>query len=578
MTQRDRLSRWRIGAVMCMLGASTLALVVRIGHIQLVEHEAFAMRADDNHWGRQELLAPRGAIRDRNGHPLAMSINRWELSIDPRQLDRPGAREAAVSVAAKAAGMSPQDVERKLEGATGPVVISSEVEYAAGRPIAEAGLRGVSVRELVTRAHPEGNIASTLVGFIGKDHVGLTGIERDFDRDLAGVPGRTVFERDSLGNPIPLGYRSTVNPKPGGDVYLTIDRYIQRVAERNLDEAIKEQKAEGGTVIVMEPQTGAILAMASRPSFDIAQLGKLDFGDPKTMELVRNRAITDLYEPGSTFKSITMAAALNERLVTPETTHNDSGPVVKYGRPITNWNFVHVGVETMTQLLIRSNNVGAVWLAEQLGADRLYNYISRFGFGQPTNIGLSGEAAGFFRTPKDKAWTPIDLATAAYGQSVTVTPIQLITAYAAIANGGSLVRPYVVDRIVSSEGTRVTEPTSLRQVISPETAKTLRGMLKQVAEEGTAGKGTVPGFEVGGKTGTASIPSPTGYDDKTIASMVGMVPYDNPRAVILVKIDHPKNSPWGSQVAAPVFSAIAKELLVYWRVPPSQDAYVSSKR
>ncbi|MSQ09582.1 MAG: penicillin-binding protein 2 [Dehalococcoidia bacterium] len=575
MNQRERISKWRVGSVMFMLGASSLLLVGKIAHIQLVEHADFAMQADDNHWGKQLLMAPRGAVRDRNGNPLAMSINRWELSIDPSQLEKPGAREAAINIATKATGLSFSDIEKKLAGATKAVVISDQVDYAQGKPIAETGLPGVRVKELVTRAFPEGALASTLVGFLGKDHFGLTGVERDFDRDLAGVPGHTRFERDSIGNPIPLGYRTTVNPKPGGDIYLTIDRYIQRVVERQLDDTLKEQKAEGGTVIVMEPDTGAILAMASRPSFDVR---KLDFSDPKTMELIRNRAITDLYEPGSTFKSMTMAAALNEKLVTPETTHNDNGPVVKYGGAISNWNFVHVGVETMTQLLVRSNNVGAVWVAEKLGTEKMYNYINRFGFGQPTNIGLSGEASGFYRTPKDPAWTPIDLATSAYGQSVTVTPIQLITAYAAIANGGTLMRPYVVDRVVTPERSRLTQPIAVRQVIGADTARTMRTMLKQVAEEGTAGKGTVPGFAVAGKTGTASIPSAAGYDEKTIASMVGMVPYDQPKAVILVKIDNPKGSQWGSQVAAPVFSALAKELLVYWRVPPTEDAYVSTVR
>lgn len=575
MSQRDRISPWRVTCVLGLLGVSTLGIIGRIGHIQLIEHADFAMQADDNHWGKQTLLAQRGAVRDRNGNPLAMSVNRWEISINPNQLDKPGAREVALNVVAKATGLKPEDVDRKLQGANGPVVISDQVDYAAGKPIAEHGLRGVQVRELVTRTYPEGSMAASLVGFIGKDHAGLTGVESDYDRDLAGVPGQSIFERDSIGNPIPLGYNNTTQPKPGADIYLTVDRYIQRVVERLLDENINKQKADGGTIIVMEPDTGAILAMASRPTFD---LRKPDLSDNKAQELFRNRAITDLYEPGSTFKSVTMAAALNEGLVTPETTHVDSGPVVKYGMAIENWNFMHVGKETMTELLIHSNNVGAVWVAEKLGAANLYNYIEKFGFGKPTHIGLSGEADGFFRTPKDPAWTPIDLATASYGQSVTVTPLQLIAAYGAIANGGTLMRPYIVDRIESSDGVRVTQPTQVRTVITPQTARTLRGMLKQVAEQGTSGLGVVPGFAVAGKTGTASIPSEKGYDDKTIASMVGMVPYDQPRAVILVKIDNPKNSPWGSQVAAPVFSAVAKELLVYWRVAPTEGSYVANVR
>ena len=591
MTSTTRISPRRLGVLLLFMSLCALALVFRIGQLQIVRHDEFVQLANENHRGRQSIPAPRGAIKDAAGYPLAISVGRWEVSLDLANLRTPLRRKRAIAAVAAAMGIPPQQVEDKLPPISGPprqtgtrllspgmVLITNSLGYPQGKALAELGLPGVLLQERTQRKYPEGSLAASLLGFIGKDGSGLTGIEEDFDRYLAGMPGTLVFERDSRGNPIPLGDRSVTHPTAGGDLQLTIDRYIQRVVERELDAAIQLNEAEGGTVIVMDPRTGAILAMASRPTFD---LRNPQFNNPASEDLFRNRAITDVYEPGSTFKLITMAAALDEGLVTPQTTYFDGGPVIKYGHVIDTWDYRHYGMETMTELLIHSNNIGATWLSDLLGTDRFYPYLSKFGYGQRTNVGLSGEADGQLRTPKDTGqWWPIDLATNAFGQGLSVTPLQMATAVSAIVNGGTLMRPYVVQRVEGPEGVRTFQPTKVRQVISPETSSTLRTMMHAVIEQGGSTQVRVPGFRIGGKSGTASVPGPDGrYLEGTyIASYVGFAPYENPKAVVLVKIDRPKGSPWGSVVAGPVFSAVVREMLVYWRVPPSDAVLVANIR
>lgn len=577
MNQPASVSSWRLGFVLLAFAACTLALVVRIAYLQIIQHDEFIRQAGETHWARETIAPQRGAIRDRNGHPLALSVSTWEVSLDFSGVPSRELRAQAVEAVAKTLSQGRDEVEGKLAAAPAPPVhIAEKVEFTQGKGLAEAALPGVVMQERVHRTYPEGSLGASLLGFVGRDRTGLTGLEADFDRDLAGVPGARVFERDSVGHPIPLGYHAATPPKAGGDLILTIDRYLQRTAERELSAAVTRHRAEGGTIIVMEPDTGAILALASRPTLD---LRALDLADSKTVGLVRNRAITDEYEPGSTFKVITMASALNEGAVSPEMTHNDSGPVVKYGRAIDNWDRVHYGTQTMTQVLVRSNNVGAVWVADRLGPERFYSYVERFGFGKPTYLGLSGEAPGSYRTPQHPAFSPIDLAANSFGQGITVTPLQMITAISAAVNGGNLMRPYVIQQIESPEGVRRFQPVVTRRVLSTDTSRKVREMMKVVAEEGTSKKADVPGFFVGVKTGTASMIAETGgYGDATIASIVGFFPYPEPRAAVLVKLDHPKDSPWGSQVAAPVFAALAREALVYWRIPPSQGALAYANR
>lgn len=565
------LSSWRLAVVALLLSGSAMALLLRVGSLQLSSDRHQQPQTNEDYRSQQTLFPARGAVRDRAGHPLALTVATFDLLWNAAV---PGAQAGGQRTAAtlsRLLKLSEKELADKMASATSDqkVLLKPDVPYDVGTEIEELSLPGLEITQRIKRVYPEGDMAASLLGFVGRDRLGLTGIEADFNQELAGVPGTLAFERDSLGNPIPLGYRRLQPPQLGADVYLTLDRFVQRLAERKLDEAMKKHRAKGGTIIVMEPATGAVLAMASRPTF---RLTELDLMNPKDMDLYRNRAVTDTYEPGSTFKVITMAGALDAGKVTPQTTFLDVGPVIKYGWAINTYNGQHHGTETMAQVLKNSCNVGAVWVSDQLGPELFYDYVVRFGFGQLTSIGLSGEASGQVRLPPAEPWSPIDLATNSFGQGLSVTPLQMVTAISAVANGGLLMRPYLVHKVAGDQGERVFLPVVVRRVISKRAAELLNGML--IAAGGLTGDNrmaVMEGFSAAGKTGTASIPLPGGYTSPgTIASFVGYAPAEAPRLAMVVKIDEPQDVPWGSVVAAPIFSAMAREILIHWQVPPTK--------
>jgi cell division protein FtsI (penicillin-binding protein 3) len=356
-------------------------------------------------------------------------------------------------------------------------------------------------------------------------------------------------------------------------VRLTIDRYIQSLVEDELDFQLQAHKASGGTIIVMDPKTGAILAMASRPSFKLSQL---DLDNPQ-QDLYRNRAVTDAYEPGSVLKVITMATAIDLGLVNPNTTYYDSGTVQKGGYTFANWDFSANGEQTMTQVLQKSLNTGAIWLSDLIGPEKLYASIERFGFGESTHSGLGGESAGLLRTYKDPEWYASDLATNSYGQGIAATPLQVITAIASVINGGNLMRPYIVQEVDGPDGRRVYDPVVVRQTISAASSATMVEMLHQVVDGVPGHRAQVKGYDVGGKTGTTLVSIPTGYAlDSTLASFVGFAPVEDPAMIMLVKIDQPQDDPLGGIVAAPVFGRLAPKILSYLNVRPN-DALVQGR-
>ncbi|HEU4758648.1 MAG TPA: penicillin-binding protein 2, partial [Dehalococcoidia bacterium] len=401
-------------------------------------------------------------------------------------------------------------------------------------------------------------------------------LEADLDPVLGGAKGSVTYERDGLGNQLALGKRREVAPQPGANVVLTIDRYIQRLAEQELDAAIKKHQATGGTIIVIQPKTGEILAMVSRPTFDLT---KPDASDESKIALFRNRAITDQYEPGSVFKLITMSAALDAGLVGPDTPWYDQGVVHVNGWSIHNWDFSANGSQTVTQILSKSLNTGAAWLSQQLGPDRFYEYVDRFGFGKPTGIGLSGEATGRVRTPANDPdnWRPVDAATNSFGQGISATPLQMATALATIANDGLAMKPHIVREIASPAGPQAVQPEPAGQVISADSARTLRQMMGVVVKGIPKTFLDIQGYKVGGKTGTANIASPDGgYKPSAyISSFAGVAPLDDPVLAVLVKIDEPKDVPWGTVVAAPAFGRIVQAALPYLGVPPEGAALVA---
>ncbi|HJM88875.1 MAG TPA: penicillin-binding protein 2 [Dehalococcoidia bacterium] len=561
---------WRHRVLTGLLALLMLALVGRLAQIQIAEHERYVEEAAVTRYGAVSVPAARGAIIDATGYPLATSIDTWDIYLDSFLWQD---REQALAAATALAGVIGIDAAELFSKGTkqdrGDVVALRDFPYEQGLALQQLDLWGVRTLPSSTRVYPEGDLASQLIGYVGVDGSGLWGVEADYDHELRGQPGRVVSERDPLGRPIVFAQRAERAPEEGGEVHLTVDRFIQAIAEKHLDAALEQFEAPSGSILVMDPHNGAVLAIASRPS---TALSPQSLEDPELADLVRNRVVTDLYEPGSVFKTLTAAAAIDLGRVTPESTYVDKGIVEVGGYDIQNWDFNSWGEVTVTELLQRSLNTGAVWLSEEIGAEEFYNYLAAFGIGEQTHVGLSGESDGIIRTPDDSDWYPVDLATNSFGQGLATTPIQVLTAVNVFANNGALMRPYVVSRIVTDEQVRDFDPVTVRQVVSPATARTMARLMLDVVESVPRHGARVDGYRVAGKTGTTIVSVPTGYDfDTTIASFAGFLPYEAPRVSILVKIDQPGGERnLGGEVAAPVFAQVAAEVMEYLNEPGSQ--------
>ncbi len=580
MASRKRGVNWRLGVVVALIALAALALIARLVQLQIVDHERYATEARNIHMARETVTGRRGALLDRSGYPLAASKETYDVMAEVKAwVDPVEANRAAAAIAAVTDGDPKEMVAAVQTASIYEIAVARGLGYKEASRVRDLDLPGVRLLPSSARLYPEGNLAAQLIGFVGRDNLGLTGLEADLEGIIGGSRGTVVFERDGRGDQIALGDRSELPPLPGSDVVLTIDRFVQRLAEKELDRAIEEHKARGGTIIVVQPETGEILAMASRPTFDLTTL---DLSDESKLALFRNRAITDQYEPGSVFKLITTAAALDLGLVSPDTWWYDEGAFRSGGWTIRNWDLSANGSQTVTQILAKSLNTGAAWLAQQVGPDRFYDYVYRFGYGEPTGSGLDGEVGGRVRTPDNDPdnWQPVDTATNSFGQGISVTPLQMAMAIAAIANDGQLMKPMLVKEVISPNGTQATQPEVVRQVISPETARTLLDMMGVVVEGIPAISLDVQGYTVGAKSGTANIASGDGgYKDSAyISSFIGAVPLEDPQLLVMVKIDEPKGVPWGTVVAAPAFQRIAQAALAYFKIPPQEPALVSEMR
>jgi cell division protein FtsI/penicillin-binding protein 2 len=432
------------------------------------------------------------------------------------------------------------------------------------RKSGEARLNGVDLAPLPHRVYPGANLAAQVLGFVGYTEqgkaVGYTGVEGFYNDWLSGRPVQGVQAV------VPFNAQLDPVPEQGADLYLTIDRDIQFLVEGSLAQAIQLYGAEGGTIIVLDPRNGEVLAMASYPTYNPMDYARIYKEQPA---LLQNAAVSGQYEPGSTFKILTMAAALDTGLVQPGSPFQDTGYIEVGGVPIRNWNGGAWGAVDMVGCLRHSLNVCMASLSTQLGTTTFYNYLSAFGIGHRTNVDLAAEAGGRLKLPGDTDWYESDLGTNAFGQGVAVTPLQLVSAVSAVANGGVMMQPHLLLRVETGGQVHVTQPQVLGRPIRPETAATLTQMLAQSLEEGEGDQALVPGYRIAGKTGTAPIPIPGGYDlRQTIASFVGWGPVDDPRFVVLVKLDKPSASIWGSETAAPAFAALAQRLVVLMQIPP----------
>ena len=436
--------------------------------------------------------------------------------------------------------------------------------------IDKLNLKGIYITDEQVRYYPENSIGAQMIGFVGfkgDDRIGQYGIEGAMEKYLAGQKGYVKADRDTGGRWIVTGTQEFKDAQDGSNLVLTVDDTIQFTACTKLDEAVKKHGADSGSVIIMNPTTGAILAMCTSPSFNPNEYNKVD-----SISIYENQVVTGAYEPGSVFKGLTMSAAINEGKVTPDTTYEDSGEEKIASFTIRNSDGKANGIQTMTQVLEKSLNTGAIFAMRQLGPKLFTTYVQKYGFGEKTGVDVQGEAAGNISNLKLPG--EIFSATASFGQGITVTPLQLVAAYAAIANGGQLLKPYIIQEIDHPDGKKdVTQPQTVRQVISSDTASTIGAMLVNVVENGHGTRAGVEGYWVAGKTGTAQVKSTSGggYDPSaTIGTFAGFAPVSNPVFAMVVRIDHPRDVTYAESSAAPLFGDIAKFLLHYLQIAPDR--------
>ncbi|KKS70626.1 hypothetical protein A3A14_04455 [Candidatus Daviesbacteria bacterium RIFCSPLOWO2_01_FULL_43_38] len=548
------------------------AISIRLFYWQVIMFDELSVRAEQQHLVSFRLEAPRGSIFSADGALMGSNKPSFLLFGLPKIIKNPD--EAALKLAQvivsdhKEIQAKREDIRSKLSQDLYWVILEKSISLELKGEIEKIDIEGIGFENIASRLYPEGSSAAHILGFVGADamgkQTGYFGVEGFYNGQLKGVGGILTEEKDARGLPILMGKFLNKEPKKGNDLILNIDRTVQYTVEKNLKAGVEKYGAKSGSVVVMDPKTGAILAMASFPNYDPGDFASF----PK--EYFKNPIVADSYEPGSTFKVLVMAAALNENLVKPDTKcDNCSGPVQISGYTIRTWNNQYQKELSMTDAIIHSDNTGMVFAGKKLGVDKLYEYIKSFGFGTLTGIDLQDETSPDIRPKND--WREIDLATASFGQGIAVTPMQIVRAVGVLANGGKLMEPQVVSKI-RDEG-RVTEikPRVVRQPISEETAKAVASIMVDAVVKGEARVFAPKGFKIAGKTGTAQIPVAGHYDaNKTIASFVGFAPADDPKFVMLVRYEEPTSSIYGAETAAPTFFEIAKELLAYYNIAPTE--------
>jgi cell division protein FtsI (penicillin-binding protein 3) len=544
---------------------------IRLIDLQIVKHEEYAALAAEKHVHKQSIYARRGIIRDVHEEALTENLPVKIVVADASHLRDPMAVAEAI---ANQLEMDPRELADRLRTGRQYIVLKKDIPEEKADQLRETlrigNLRGIYFEQDFVRVYPNRSMLSQVVGFLDHDHRGVLGIEKTMQEFLQGTDGYRYIEMDRTGREI-VPYRGLETPaKDGCDVTLTVDMGLQNIVESELAAACAEYKPKDAAAIMMRPQTGEILAVASWPTFDLNKPGE------STPEQTKDRPIVDMIEPGSTFKIVTTSAVIEEKLVTPETTvfcengrFQYAGRVLRDAHPL--------GLLTVHQVLEKSSNIGVAKLALQLGDTKLYEYVRRFGFGERTGVALTGEIPGLVNPPH--RWSKLDITRIPMGQSVAVTPIQMVTAMSAIANGGKLMKPMIISKITDPDGRPVASfaPEVVRQVISRETAKKITAALKDVvSKQGTAQKAAVKGFTVAGKTGTAQKIDPKGgyLQGRYVVSFVGFMPADEPRFTLLVLLDDPvtkAGEAYGGLVAGPIFSRMAEKAARYLDLSPTED-------
>jgi cell division protein FtsI (penicillin-binding protein 3) len=543
------------------------AIFLRLTDLMILNHKVLTERAKSQQTKAEDIQARRGNIYDRKGREFAVNVDLESLYCDAKEvvIDKGGVQELS-----SALGVQPAVLQAKFQPGKRFTWVDRKLSPDTAEKIravlhigqkGKEDIRGFGFIPEAKRFYPQGMLASHIIGSVGLENQPLEGIELKYDKYLRSTGGKVYVERDAGGNMLFSGEDTESN---GNNVILTIDEGIQYIVEKELDKAMAKWNPKSASVIVMDPFTGEILALANRPSYDLNEIGRA------TKSEIRDRAITDIYEPGSTFKIVIGTAALEEKVFTPESRFDVSRGSIEVGGKVVHDAHRH-GVLAFREVIQKSSNVGSIMIGMRLGREKIYEYAKRYGFGEPTGIDLPGEISGWIKKPE--RWSATSIGAIPIGQEVAVTPLQILRAYSAIANGGYLVKPHVVSEIVSPNGRQAyafKSPVEKR-VISEKTAETFRDILKTVVEEGgTATEAAVDGNQVAGKTGTSQLVDPVTKrysHQKYVASFVGFVPADNPKIAMIVMVREPKGAIYGGVVAGPMFKDIASQSLSYMNVP-----------
>lgn len=537
-----------------------ILIILKLFYIQVIASNYYSA----DYVTTEKILPQRGKILDRNGDPLAINQTSYLVYVEPHNVKN---KSEVIQKLDEFLKIGEATLTARIDDTKKWVSIRGNVSEETQEKIKNLKLAGVGFQEESKRFYPEASLAAHLVGFLGKtekgESTGYFGVEGYYDKDLAGLPGVLKSERDLFGRPIFVGTQDRVEAENGRDFKLTIDKTVQHMIKEKLKEGVEKFEAKEGCVIAADPKTMEIIGLACLPDFDPEHY--YDF----TEQDFKNWALSSVYEPGSTWKPLMVAAAIEEKAYKPDDLFDEKCEKEVSNYTIKNWDNKCEGKITITRILEKSSNIGMVYTGEKIGQEKLYDYLQKYGVGSYTDVDLQGEVPGILRPKSDLQ--AIDYATATFGQGIAVTPIQLVRAFASIINGGYLLRPYVVREVIEGDYSLNREPSVIRRVVSERTSAIMRKMLVSVVDNAEAKWNKPKGYKFGGKTGTAQVAlQGGGYDSsKTIASFIGFAPAEDPRFVMLVVLREPGVSSWGSETAAPIFFNIAKELLIYYNIPPS---------
>lgn len=561
--KKTEVSMWRYNFLRVGMIIAALVIITRLFQIQVLNTSRYRAQAREQHWEGYPISAKRGTIYSSDDFPLAMVNTTYTLFIDTQKYIR--SLDLYAQLTPIIPDLSKSDIEKIISTDKKWIKVVDGLSWNQKGRIDAKKIPGLVFEENYSRFYPEGEMLGNVLGFLGSDSqgntVGYYGLEQYYDGDLKGQDGWLFQEKSALGDPILWGEVERVNPINGSNLYLTIDRGMQFIVEKKISKGVEKYGAKAGLIIVVEPSTGKILAMANFPS--------LNPNKPDDDKLMRNPSISEVYEPGSVMKGITMASAFDEGVVTSESTYNDTGPRIFSGHKVDNWDGKHHGVETMTSILQHSNNLGAAWVGLQLGGTDLVKYFKAFGFGKKLGIDIEGEEVGILHNAS--SIHEIAIANMSFGQGISVTPIQLVMAFSSIANGGELMKPYLVTKIQNSEEASVINPIKISRVIKSDVAQTVEKMLINAVSGGEAQFFVSKNFVIAGKTGTAQIPVKGGYDkNRTNATFVGYFPtYKN--FVMLIKLEEPTfPSGYSAETAVPLWMETAEELAGYLGLRPDK--------